>query len=127
MLPASVFHLHNVKPCKMCSITLSLLMITNCVHKSLKNLKENTGNILAKALGSVSISKIPRGAGVAQSVNIPPLISALVMISRLIRICPTSGSALTAQSLLGILSLPLFLSFPHSDSLSFSLLLSQNK
>ena len=43
-----------------------------------------------------------------------------VMISWFVSLSPTSGSEPTAWSLLGILSLPLCLSLPHSSSLSLS-------
>ena len=52
-----------------------------------------------------------RGTCVAQ-LSIWLLISAQVMISRFVRLSPTSGSALTVWSLLGILSLPLSLPSP---------------
>ena len=54
------------------------------------------------------------------------LISAQVMISWLLRSSPVWGSALTLQSLLGILSLPLSLPLP-AHALSLSLSLSLNK
>ena len=50
------------------------------------------------------------------------LIVAQIMISRFVRLSPASTSALTAQSLLGILSLPLFCPYPArvcTRSLSF--------
>ena len=46
------------------------------------------------------------------------LVSTQVMISQFVCSSPTSGLALTAQSLLGILSLPLSLSAPFLLSLS---------
>ena len=60
-------------------------------------------------------------AWVARSTKRPTL--DLVVISRLVRSSPTSGSALTAWSLLGILFLPLSLPLHCVCSLS----LSQNK
>ena len=51
-----------------------------------------------------------RGSWVAQSVECSTL--AQVMISRFVSLSPTSGSVLTAWSLLEILSLPLFLPTP---------------
>ena len=61
-----------------------------------------------------------RGASVAQSVERPTL--AKVMILRFMGSSPTSGSALTAQNLLGILSpslsAPLLLIYSRSLSLS---------
>ena len=71
---------------------------------------------------------------VTKSVSLCLLISAQVVISQFMRLSPTLGSALTACSLLGILS-P-FLSAPHPLastcslsllSLSLFLSLSQNK
>ena len=59
----------------------------------------------------------------AQSVGHPTLISAQVMISWFVRSSPESGSALTMQSLFGILSLSL--SLCPSPGLSVSLF--QNK
>ena len=57
------------------------------------------------------------------------LVSAQVTISRVVSLSPTSGSALTVQYLLGILSLPPSLcpSPAHARSLALSLSLSQNK
>ena len=52
--------------------------------------------------------------------NIRRLVWAQVMISQLVRLSPTLGSALRAQSLLGILSFPLSLALPCSCSLSLS-------
>ena len=60
-----------------------------------------------------------QGALVAQLVKPPTL--AQVMISQLVGLNPAQGSALTVQSLLGILSLPLSLPLPCLCSLSFSL------
>ena len=51
------------------------------------------------------------------------LVSAQIMISWFINLSPTSGSVLTAQSLLGILSLPLSLPLPCSLSLSLCIYL----
>ena len=55
------------------------------------------------------------------------LVSAQVMISQFVSSSPTSGSALTAWNLLGILSLPLSLSAPPLLTHTHSLSLSQNK
>ena len=54
------------------------------------------------------------------------LISAQVMISRFVGLSPMSGSARTAQSLLGILSPSLYAPY-HTHTLSFSLSLKMNK
>ena len=51
---------------------------------------------------------------------VQPLISAQVMISAFLRSSPALGSVVTAQSLLGILSLPLSLSLPRYQALSLS-------
>ena len=71
----------------------------------------------------MKISKlIEKGApGCLSWLNLQLLISAQIMISQLVRLSPTMGSALTAQSLLGILSLFLCTSTAHI------LCLSQNK
>ena len=55
------------------------------------------------------------------------LISAQVMISRFVGLCPGSGSALTAQRLLGILSLPLSLPLLCLCVHACEHILSQNK
>ena len=70
-----------------------------------------------------------RAPGWLSQSGVQPLISAQVMISQFLRSSPTSGSALPAQSLLGILSLLLSLcpSLAHPHSLSLSLSLSQKK
>ena len=49
------------------------------------------------------------------------LISAQVMISPFMKSSPTAGSGLTAQSLLGILSLPLSLPLPRSQVHAFKI------
>ena len=49
------------------------------------------------------------------------LVSAQVVISQVRSSCPTSGSVLTAWSLLGILDLPLSLPLPHSLACTLSL------
>ena len=59
------------------------------------------------------------GAWVAQSAKLS--ISAQVMISRLVGLSPESGSVLTVQSLLGILSLPLSAPPPFVLSLSLKI------
>ena len=64
-------------------------------------------NIVLEVLATAIRTKRNRGAWVAQSVK--HLTSAQVMISQFVGLSPVSGSVLTAQSLLGILSLPLSL------------------
>ena len=49
------------------------------------------------------------------------LVSAQVMISRFLSLSPTSGSALTMWSLLGILSLPLSAPLPLALSVSLEM------
>ena len=61
----------------------------------------------------------------AQSVKHPTLILAQVMISRFVNLSPASGSALTATSLLGILSLSL--SLCPSPAHCFSLKINKKK
>ena len=56
------------------------------------------------------------GAWVAQ-LGVKLLVSARVMISQFVDLSPASGSVLTAQSLLGILPLPLSLPFPCCHAL----------
>ena len=53
------------------------------------------------------LRKHPRAPGWLSQVSVPLLISAQVTVFRFVRSSPTSGSALTAQSLPGILSLSL--------------------
>ena len=51
--------------------------------------------------------------GMAQLIRHLTIDFGSIMISWLVRLCPTLGSRLTAWSLLGILSLSLCSSFPH--------------
>ena len=57
----------------------------------------------------------------AQSLNAGLLISALVTISQLVSLSLASGSVLTAQDLLGILSLSVLPLLVHAHTLSISL------
>ena len=61
-----------------------------------------------------------RGTGWLSQLSIQLLILAQVMISWFVSSSPTSGSELTVQNLLGILSLPLSLRLPNSYFLPLS-------
>ena len=93
-----------------------------CLHGWAVSLSFATfGIIICEA--SVNTKRLPaRGAWVAQSVKrlIERLmISAEVMISQLVSSSPTLGSVLTAQSLLGIVSVCLHLPCLRAPALSF--------
>ena len=61
-----------------------------------------------------------RGWGTWVAPLVKHLTSAQVMISQFMSLSPTSGSVLTAQSLLGMLSLSPSLPFPHFLSLKIN-------